>query len=94
MKLLFPIIFLIFSNSNQIEGYVHDITTGESLVGVMITTATDTTYSDLDGKYTIQLPSDSDKIEYNLISYHKKTIIHKNNILLNNNKIDVKMKIF
>lgn len=88
IKLLTTLAFVIsiaLTENNKITGYVIDNNTGEKLAGVMVMTETDTTYSDLDGHFTLPNINDSTKIWFEYISYEiKDTIIYNNNQLIVN----------
>lgn len=66
----FAITFFVATNG-VITGTVSDKLTGEKLAGVRLTTDKDTTYTDLDGKFTIKGGDEFPKISYELISYQK-----------------------
>jgi hypothetical protein len=85
LMLLSLIFTIITTNTNTITGIVTDSNTGEYLVGVKVMTNTDTTYTDLDGVFTLPKVGDSTNIKFEYISYDiKDTIIYFEDALIIN----------
>jgi hypothetical protein len=66
-------------NESKVSGYVHDKSNNECLAGVRVISDTDTTYTDLDGRFEIHAAYDS-KLEFSLISYKKADTVISSNI--------------
>jgi hypothetical protein len=64
--------FIVFGlAANTIFGTVKDYSSEEKLVGVKIISSVDTTYTNLDGEFEIELKNLEDSIKVEYISYEK-----------------------
>lgn len=61
----------VFAQNRTLSGTVKDATTGEALIGVNVTGKGTTigTVTDIDGKYTLELPKDVTTIVFSYIGY-------------------------
>lgn len=68
-------ILVLFLAIGICDGIVFDAKTNERLFGVKVTSKSDTTYTNLDGSYSLRNIDTQDTIKFEYISYKKTTIV-------------------
>jgi len=69
MGKLLLLLLSILLGLNHVDGYVYDKNTGEYLCGVRVVSSNDTTYTDLNGYFSLENVYDTTNIKFELISY-------------------------
>ena len=69
----------VFAQNRSLSGTVKDVTTGEALIGVNVTGKGTTigTVTDIDGKYSLEIPKDVTALVFSYVGYAnlEKTIL-------------------
>jgi hypothetical protein len=74
--------FIAFGISTQLLfGSVKDYHSQEELAGVKVTSSIDTTYTDFDGLFSLEVRDSNDTVRVNSISYKEMIIVTDNNLL-------------
>ena len=83
MKLFYLLILIVSIKTSgpKVSGYVYDEISNEKLCGVKVTTNNDATYTNFDGYFEIT-DTLSTEINFELISYEKKTLSSDFNTLV------------